>query len=80
MHSFKEKRRGHGCLWWAFIGWWAWIFKFMWETIKACCTMGLSLIFRRKKHGAVGGKTVTASKTFNKTVAVCQNCGHHWKI
>lgn len=36
-----------------------------------------NLIFGKREKGA---KSVHAGKTFNKTVAVCQNCGHTWKV
>lgn len=64
---------GHGPLYWLLIGWWIWIFKMM----LAICTLGLSLLFRKKKGTA---NTVSTNKVFNKTVAVCQNCGFHWKV
>lgn len=76
IHSFGSK--GHGIIWWLCIGWWIWIFKWLWEFIKIACTGGLSLLFRRKK--GMRGKTVSASKTLNRTVAVCQSCGNHWKV
>lgn len=75
--AYTSISKGHGCLYWMFVGWWFWIFKFMWELLKFCCTGGLSLLFKKKKAGA---KTISASKNINRTVAVCQNCGHSWKI
>ena len=80
LHSFKNSNKGHGCLWWICIGSWWWVVKFMWEMMKICCTCGLSLFFRGKKTNATKGKTVTATKTINRTVAVCQECGHSWKV
>lgn len=73
-HTFKAKG-SHGILYWLFIGWWLWMFKW----IMAMCTLGISLLFTRKKKGKVVGKTVTATKSINRTMAVCQNCGNSWK-
>ena len=66
-----EKR--HGCMYWLCFGWLISVFK----AIFHVCTLGL---FRRKRKEL--GKTtgVNAQKTFNRTTAVCQNCGHHWKV
>jgi len=74
-HSFKSKG-GHGIIWWICIGWWLKIFKFM----LAISTLGLSLLFTRKSGGRTKGRTLSASKTFNKTMAVCQSCGNAWKV
>lgn len=73
-HSISK---GHGCMYTLLIGWWIWMFKFLWGVIKACCTGGLSLFFKKKKASA---KTISVSKSINRTVAVCQNCGNTWKI
>jgi len=81
LHSFGGgEKSGHGIIWWLFIGWWYVFFKWVWRISLAFATMGLSLIFRRRKSGRIKGKTVSASKTFNRTVAVCQNCGNTWKV
>jgi len=60
-----EKRK-KGCAYWIFIGWW-------WEIISW-------IVFGIWKLFAVlfGKKTKVVSKT--KSVAVCQNCGHRWKV
>lgn len=66
-----------GLTYWLLIGWWAWIFKAMFNVVISCCTLGL---FKFKKKEKIKGNTVSASKTINQTVAVCQNCGHSWKV
>lgn len=76
VHSFSAGK-SKGCLYWLLFGWWVWIFKFTWEIFKFCCTCGLSLFFRKKK---AHGSTISASKSINKTVAVCQQCGNTWKV
>lgn len=65
-HTFGKKN--HGLLYWLLIGWWIWIFKIIF--------IPLTMLFGKRN----GLNTVTAKKTFNKTVAVCQNCGYTWKI
>jgi hypothetical protein len=66
----------HGVLYWACIGWWwkplAWFFRWL-------LRIGTLGIMGRKRDKGIGGKTITASKNINKTMAVCQNCGHTWK-
>lgn len=73
-HLFGNKK-GHGILYWCVIGWWLWMVKAM----LAIGTLGISTLFTRKKKNKLVGKTVTASKTINRTMAVCQNCGKSWK-
>lgn len=75
-----NRTSGHGCLYWLLFGWWVWIFKLMWEMLKFLCTCGLSLFFRKKSTKAADGHTISASKSFNRTMAVCQSCGHSWKV
>ncbi len=77
IHSFREKR-GHGCLYGLCFGWWIWIFKLIYEIFKICLTCGLSLFFRKNKN-SIKGKTLSFSKSLNRTMAVCQNCGNSWK-
>ena len=68
--KFSYGRRGHSLFWWLLIGWWwkpIWFITFGWWT----------WIFKRPKRG--GGVAIQANKNINRTVAVCQNCGHTWK-
>lgn len=60
-----EKRK-KGCAYWIVIGWW-------WEIISW-------IVFGIWKLLVVlfGKKTKVVSKT--GSVAVCQNCGHRWKV
>jgi len=60
------KSKGKGCFYWIFIGWWLEFFMWLFLTLPM-------LFF--KLFG--GGKKV---KTKVKKIAVCQNCGHNWKI
>lgn len=64
-------KRSKGCLYWLFLGWWIepmyWIFIGWWWRL---------LFGGRKK----GGLNFNASKTLNKTIAICQDCGNSWTI
>ena len=61
-------KKHHGLLYLLVIGWWIWIFKLF--------LLPFTIWFGKRDKL----NTVTAQKTFNKTVAVCQNCGHHWSV
>ena len=74
--KWKPAESKRGCLYQIFIGWWLGIFKLMFHI----CTLGIFLIFRKKKQGKWVGKSATANKSFNQTRAVCQGCGHSWKV
>lgn len=79
LHSFGGGKKGHGIIYWIFIGCWWVPIKWMCKWIMAISTLGISLLFTRKKKDKISGKTVTASKSINRTMAVCQNCGNSWK-
>lgn len=66
----QNPKKSKGCFYWLVIGFW-------WEPIKWIMFGWLKPLFRRKTKS---GMNVHASKTFNKTVAVCQDCGHSWKV
>lgn len=67
----KEAKRSRGCLYWLCIGWW-------WKPIYwICIGWWKNLFFGGKSKGGIN---VHANKTLNKTVAVCQACGHSWKV
>ncbi len=61
---------GHGCLWWAAIGWWLLIIKFfIW--IFAFVPMLILKLIKGKKYKI---------KSKISSEAVCQNCGNIWKV
>lgn len=64
--TYGKKR--HGLIYWMLIGWWFWMIKIMFLPLRI-------LFGKRRKIN-----TITAQKTFNKTVGVCQNCGYTWKV
>ena len=76
----KYKEKGHGCLWWLLIGWWWWIVDILLWTFFFVPRL-LAKLFKRKKYV---GKSTTVSKTSNeyayKTVHICGDCGHCWKV
>jgi transcription elongation factor Elf1 len=65
--DMKLKNAHHGIIWWLCIGWW-WVgFKWLFLTIPAL----LAKIFIPKKQKLV---------TKQRTMCVCQNCGHTWQV
>ena len=74
----KYRQKGHGCLWWLFIGSWWWMVDLMlWICIFPL--RFLFQLFRKKKY--VGESTTVSSTSNNvnyKSVCLCKDCGHHW--
>lgn len=66
----QEPKKSKGCLYWCLTGWY-------WAPVKFICFGWLKPLFGGKKRG---GLNIKAEKTFNKTVAACQDCGHSWKL
>ena len=66
----QPAKRGHGCFYWCFIGWW--LKPIYWISIG----WWWNLFFGRRKRGGLGFR---ANKSLNRTVGICQNCGHTWK-
>lgn len=68
-------KRGHGCAYWLFVGWWLWIFKIIFFPI----TLIVRAINRRKVASA---HTVSTTKNTigYKTICTCQNCGKTWVV
>ena len=67
----QPAKETHGCFWWVCIGWW-WV-PIYWLLIG----WWWKPLFGRRRRGGLG---LHADKTINRTVAVCQNCGHSWKV
>ena len=66
----QKNTKSHGCLYWLAIGWW-------WKPIYwLLIGWWWKLLFGRRKSGL----NIHANKSINHTVAICQNCGHTWKI
>lgn len=65
----EQPKKSKGCLYWLFIGWWAWIFKLMF--------LPFTFLFGGRKKS---GLNFQATKTLTKTVATCQSCGNSWTV
>ena len=65
--DIKIKNQHKGVLWWCFVGWWWLFFKWLFLTLPAL----ILKIFGHKKQNVV---------TKNRTMCVCQECGHTWEI
>ncbi|MBR1731531.1 MAG: hypothetical protein IJ725_03765 [Ruminococcus sp.] len=57
----------HGCLWWIFVGWW-WV-PVKWICLTVPALFAKIFIPHRKK---------IVNK--NRRIAVCQSCGHTWRV
>lgn len=67
----QQPSKSHGCLYWLCIGWW-------WKPVYwLCFGWWLGLLFGGRNKG---GWNIHGNKTINRTMAVCQNCGHSWKV
>lgn len=66
----QPAKKSKGCLYWLLIGWWwkpmYWLLIGWWWR----------LLFG---GGIRSGLNFNANKSLNRTVGVCQNCGHTWK-
>ena len=61
------KTKHHGILYWLLIGWWLEMFLWLFLTLPRL----IFALFGHKKQKIV---------TKHKNMAVCQECGHTWKI
>ena len=64
--EMSMKNKGHGALYWFFIGWWLQPILWLLFTLP----MIFIKIFKPKKY---------ATKTKHTSMAICQNCGNKWK-
>jgi len=73
----KYKEKGHGCLWWIFIGSWWWIIDLLlW--IFLFIPRILLHIGRKKKYKGTS-RSITVNDIQYTNVCICQDCGHSWK-
>lgn len=74
----KYKEKGHGYLWWIFIGSWWWMIDLMLWVFLFIPRLVLQL-FKKKKYT---GKSSTISTSQNvivyRRICTCKNCGHSW--
>lgn len=74
----KYKEKGHGLLWWLFIGSWWWIIDLcMW-----ICFFPLRLIMQLFKKKKYVGKSTSVSTTMHnveyRSMCLCKDCGYNW--
>ncbi len=75
----KYRQRGHGCLWWLFIGWWWWMFDLMlW-----LCMFPIRLlveVFKKRKYVGISTSVSTTKNYIRyRTIYLCKHCGYHWE-
>lgn len=67
----RERRGAHHSLaWWLLIGWWIWPFKLLFLTV-----IWSQEAERKGKH-----PPRREDERVTRSVAVCQQCGHHWRV
>lgn len=82
--SIKEK--GHGILWWLFIGLWIKIIDiFIWIVAffpRLVLHIVRSVVFPKKKKYKTESTSIahTTNKIVYKKICTCQNCGNSWSI
>lgn len=64
VNEVQLKKQHHGVFWWLFVGWWWVPIKWIFFTLPA-----LIVKLCRRRVKAVNRQ---------KTVFMCQNCGHRW--
>ena len=68
--KFNTRYKGRGCLYWIYFICFGWMI----ELIKWCCFFWVPLLVKSVSKG--NSKT----KFSNQKMAVCNNCGHSWKV
>lgn len=80
----KYRERGHGFLWWLFIGWWWWMIDLMLWFILFFPRLILRLFaapFKKKKYsGFKNTVSTTRNRVSYRTVCTCQDCGYQWSV
>ncbi|MBR6115772.1 MAG: hypothetical protein IKQ10_11460 [Oscillospiraceae bacterium] len=76
--TFKFKQRGHGLIWWLFIGCWWWMIDLMLWICFFPFRL-LAQLFKKKKYK---GRATTVSQSINevayKKIYTCRSCGNSW--
>jgi len=67
VNEVELKNKHHGIIWWLFVGWWWLPIKWLIFTLPAL----IIAIFGHKKQKVVNKQ---------KTMCICQDCGHSWEI
>lgn len=74
----KYKEKGHGCLWWIFVGSWWWMVDiFLW--IFFFLPRVLLHIGRKKNYKQTSTSVAkTKNKISYRTMGQCRSCGYKW--
>lgn len=74
-------RKGHGCLWWLFIGCWWWIVDLFIWCVAFIPRLIIQIHSGRKDKTRSTTKTVSNEKvhTVYRSMCLCHDCGHHWE-
>lgn len=75
----KYKEKGHGCLWWLFIGWWWWFFDLILWSVAFIPRLIIKLNQKKKYAGESTSTSTTKNKYGYRTICVCQDCGYRWE-
>lgn len=67
VNEVELKNKHHGIIWWLFVGWWWLPIKWLIFTLPAL----IIAIFGHKKQKVVNKQ---------KTMCICQDCGHSWNM
>lgn len=67
----RERRlTRHSLAWWLLIGWWIWPFKLLF----------LPVIWSQEAEQKGKRPPPRRDEMVTRSVAVCQHCGHHWRV
>ena len=79
----KYKQKGHGCLWWLFIGWWWWIVDLLLWVFFFVPRLIIRLFaapFKKKKYkGSSTSVAVSNNRISYKSICLCKDCGNSWE-
>ena len=74
----KYKEKGHGCLWWLFIGWWWWFIDLLLWIFMFFPRLIIQLLKKKKYVGKSKSVSTTVNNIVYKKIFVCKNCGYSW--
>lgn len=74
----KYKEKGHGFVWWLFVGSWWWIVDLLTWIFTFIPRVLLSPYKKDKGKGKERSVTKTNNKIKYKTIHLCEDCGYRW--
>lgn len=72
------KRKGHGFLWWLFIGWWWWIVDLLMWVYFFWLRLIVAIVKLRKYTKTETSTSFTNNNITYRKICTCQNCGKAW--